>query len=500
MKIPDVARLGLHERLMTEGRAGTLDRRKSSLGSSRKAVTIQNRIAQRLETSKGDTKRQALLVIGMHRSGTSAIARMFNLLGAEISENLLPAGVGNELGHWEQADVLALHEEMLTSAGSSWDDLLGIKPSWFRSKTARDYGNAVAELIRSRFGSARLLVVKDPRIALFVPVWVEALSIVGVEPRFVLPFRHPLEVELSLKARYERVWDTKWPRGQGELLWLRYVLAAEKATRGHPRSFVLFDALLKNWRAETKRIASQVELDWPRRSRTAKLAIDEFLDRKHKHETVVGAGHNAQGQASAWFGRVFNQLLACVDDPQTGAEVFDGAELALSDATDLFVNLVTFFRNPMEVAQEARATVTQATQALAQARHDLAERDRTHAERDRTLAQARQTLAQAWHDLAERDRTLAERDRTLAQGTQVLEETQTALGRAKQAVVSRNRALVDLRQALVEAEASAKAHEEAASNYRAALRAIETSTTWRMAGLLRTFLTKLRSRLRASTL
>jgi hypothetical protein len=81
-----------------------------------------------------------------------------------------------------------------------------------------------------------------------------------------------------------------------------------------------------------------------------------------------------------------------------------------------------------------------------------------------------------------------------------LEETQTALGRAKQAVVSRNRALVDLRQALVEAEASAKAHEEAASNYRAALRAIETSTTWRMAGPLRTFLTKLRSRLRASTL
>ena len=43
-------------------------------------------------------------------------------------------------------------------------------------------------------------------------------------------------------------------------------------------------------------------------------------------------GHNAQEQASAWFGRVFNQLLACVDDPQTGAKVFDAAELALSDA------------------------------------------------------------------------------------------------------------------------------------------------------------------------
>jgi hypothetical protein len=403
---------------------------------------------------------------------------MLNLLGAEISENLLPAGVGNELGHWEQAEVLALHEEMLTSAGSSWDDLLGIKPSWFRSKAARDYGNALAELLRSRFGSARLLVVKDPRIGLLVPVWIEALSIVGVEPRFVLPFRHPLEVELSLKARHELVWDTKWPRGQGELLWVRYVLAAEKATRDYPRSFVLFDALLNNWRAEAKRIASQLELDLPRQSRTAKQAIDVFLDTKHKHENI-GAGDNVQEQASAWLARIFSQLLVCVDDPHTGTEVFDGAELALSHATDLFANYVIFFRNPMEVAQEARATITQATQALAQATQDLAARDQA-------LAQARQAVASRNRALVDLRQALAEAEAS----AQALVARDQALAQATQDLAARDQALAQATQDLA---ARDQAHEEAASNYRAALRAlraIETSTTWRMANPLRSVLTR----------
>jgi hypothetical protein len=433
-------------------------------------------------------KQRALLIVGMHRSGTSAVARMLNLLGAEISENLLPAGIGNELGHWEQAEVLTLHDEMLTSAGSSWDDLLGLKPSWFRSTAAQDYGKALAELIQSRFGSAPLFVVKDPRIGLFIPVWIAALSMLNVEPRFVLPFRRPLEVELSLKARHKLAWDSEWPTGQGELLWLRYVLAAEKMTRGYPRSFVLFDALLNNWRAEAKRIASQLKLDWPRQSRTVKLAIDRFLDAKHKHENI-GAGHSAHEEASAWFARVFNQLLVCVDDPRTGAEVFDCAELALSDASHLFANYVRFFRNPMQVAQldtelkrigsaleEARAAVTSRDQALAQGTQDLAARD--------------QALAQAAHDLVARDQALAQAANDLAARDRILEET-------KQVVISRNRALVDLGHALAEAEALAKTHEENASNYWASLRAIEesaraieTSTTWRLASPLRTVLTR----------
>ena len=50
----------------------------------------------------------ALLVLGMHRSGTSALTRVLNLLGVELGDRLMPAGDDNPLGFWEHADVVAV--------------------------------------------------------------------------------------------------------------------------------------------------------------------------------------------------------------------------------------------------------------------------------------------------------------------------------------------------------------------------------------------------------
>src|SRR5215469_14980748 len=66
--------------------------------------------------------RQAILVLGMHRSGTSALSRVLNLLGARLPSNLIPVepGVGNDAGHWESADFVVIHDGVLESNGSSW--------------------------------------------------------------------------------------------------------------------------------------------------------------------------------------------------------------------------------------------------------------------------------------------------------------------------------------------------------------------------------------------
>jgi hypothetical protein len=72
-------------------------------------------------------RRRAILVAGMHRSGTSALTRMVNLLGAALPEDLLPASRGNELGHWEPAKIVELHDKMLESAHSGWDNVFGVQ-------------------------------------------------------------------------------------------------------------------------------------------------------------------------------------------------------------------------------------------------------------------------------------------------------------------------------------------------------------------------------------
>lgn len=306
-----------------------------------------------------EAKRQAILVAGMHRSGTSVITRLFNLLGASLSENLLPASRGNELGHWESAEAVELHERMLRSAGSKWDSVFGIEPSWFQSPEAAELSDALAGFVRSDFDNAPIFAVKDPRLALFIPVWQRALGELGIEPRFVLPFRHPLEVAWSLATRQAHFEpDGMWPTGRGTLLWLRYVLAAERATRGQPRSFVRFDALLSDWQGEVERMSRQLGLTWPDRSAEANAEVDRFLDRERKHENVSAREDDASARISPWLDRVLDQLTACVDDPEAGRDVFDAAGQALGDATALFGDYVA--------AQDARlgSTITAANREL----------------------------------------------------------------------------------------------------------------------------------------
>ncbi len=63
-------------------------------------------------------ERTAIIVAGMHRSGTSVTTRIANLLGAELARDLIPAGIGNERGHWESRAVQTLHNDMLVALGS----------------------------------------------------------------------------------------------------------------------------------------------------------------------------------------------------------------------------------------------------------------------------------------------------------------------------------------------------------------------------------------------
>jgi hypothetical protein len=72
-----------------------------------------------------DAARRAVIVLGMHRSGTSALARVISLLGADLPNGLLKQGPENEAGFWESAKLVAIHDELLSSAGSSWDDWRG---------------------------------------------------------------------------------------------------------------------------------------------------------------------------------------------------------------------------------------------------------------------------------------------------------------------------------------------------------------------------------------
>src|SRR5690606_30890898 len=107
--------------------------------------------------------------LGMHRSGTSAVTRIFSLLGCDLPANLMGANKTNEAGHWESVPICQLNDRLLESAGSCWHDWQAFNPGWLRSPKAQTFREEALSVLEQEFGNSRLFVLKDPRICRLVP-------------------------------------------------------------------------------------------------------------------------------------------------------------------------------------------------------------------------------------------------------------------------------------------------------------------------------------------
>lgn len=201
--------------------------------------------------------RQAILVLGMHRSGTSALTRVLNLLGAALPKHVIGAALGNEAGHWEPERLVYLHEDMLAEAGSRWDDWRAFDPATLGSARVAYYKAEIERLITEEYGDAPLIVIKDPRICRFVPLYEEVLAELGFELLPVLCLRDPPAVADSLAAR------DGMSRNYGVLLWLRHVLDAVQATLGQKGAVLRYEDLLANPTTIMEQLSRDLAIQWP---------------------------------------------------------------------------------------------------------------------------------------------------------------------------------------------------------------------------------------------
>ena len=219
-----------------------------------------------------------ILVLGMHRSGTSAIARVLNLLGADLGSRLLPAVPDvNDAGFWEHADAVAIDEKLLLWHARPWHAVQ--PPPALGEHLARQARRDIAVLIGRDFAASPLWAIKDPRMSLLAPVWIDALAETGVSARVVVAVRHPDEVAASLHRR------DGLTRAHANLLWGLHFVEAVRASEGVPRALCDYAALLADWRGAVGRIGAALDVRWPIEPAEAATAIDAFLQpdqRRHR--------------------------------------------------------------------------------------------------------------------------------------------------------------------------------------------------------------------------
>lgn len=227
---------------------------------------------------QSSNRRQALLVIGMHRSGTSALTRVLNLHGAFLGADLLESAFDNEAGFWENRHVVDFHERLLAALGSSWDDPRPLRQGWLDEAVASGWKDELESLLRTQFEGAALWAVKDPRLCRLLPLWLKVLALLEVEPKLVFASRHPGEVVGSLIRR------NGLSGGAASLLWLRHLSEPMQATYGVARCMVGYDELLTDWRPVMARVARELDLAWPVAIADCSDEVDAHLRRDLRHQ------------------------------------------------------------------------------------------------------------------------------------------------------------------------------------------------------------------------
>jgi hypothetical protein len=251
----------------------------------------------------------AILVLGMHRSGTSAVAGALRLLGVTPPAHLIPATPDNPSGFGEANSILGTNDWILNEGATTWYECLRFDSAALDARTRATALTFIMLCLMSEFNGAPLKLIKDPRICLLLDLWLPALSAAGTSPVAMLVLRSPNEVADSLAAR-ERL-----PVAISAALWLRYMLAAEFATRFSPRHVVAYDDLLRDWRGTLELAGTRAGIKWPISLDKAAPRMSKFLDVRHRHfGGVVRPNTIGAMPFGVWLEEAYAALLALAQD------------------------------------------------------------------------------------------------------------------------------------------------------------------------------------------
>ncbi|MFM7677854.1 MAG: sulfotransferase family protein [Roseiflexaceae bacterium] len=219
-------------------------------------------------------------VLGMHRSGTSAVTRALNLMGVTLPGELMHNTQHNTSGHWEALDAVRIHDALFAANDYTWDDpLLPFDICTRNQHAATAAQHDIASFVGTHVPVDCISAIKDPRICHTLPLWLHALSEAHITTCAIIMVRNPLEVAASLTAR------DCMPQHIGLQLWLRYMLAAEQHTRNIPRVVVHYDKLIADWRGALAPVCALLDIALPAPASALAQQLDNFLSTNERHHT-----------------------------------------------------------------------------------------------------------------------------------------------------------------------------------------------------------------------
>ncbi|MDP1723447.1 MAG: rhamnan synthesis F family protein [Alphaproteobacteria bacterium] len=246
-------------------------------------------------------KKRIIVVLGMHRSGTSALTRGLKVLGVDLGDNFWPATSDNEKGFWEVPDIVLFNESLLkklnlTKNSNHYSSNIGfegmkIRPinrstfenkefnSYLRSDVFLSERQIAIDILKDKLKDDVVFGFKDPRVSILLPFWQSVFEELNLDDSYIISVRNPLNIAESLLKR------NNIPIDVSMLLWYKHILSSIVYTQDKKNVFVHYDDLLEDPKHQLDRISQFLLLPIPESS------LDELEEYSHNFLTSSLRNH-----------------------------------------------------------------------------------------------------------------------------------------------------------------------------------------------------------------
>ncbi|WP_218131736.1 glycosyltransferase [Nitrosospira multiformis] len=446
-------------------------------------------------------KKRLIIVLGMHRSGTSAITRGLQVMGVELGDNLMPAVENvNAKGFWEDLDIYALNNELLSLLGSDWHHLTAIGLKDVEALRKSGYFAKAVDLLCQKVEKKNVFGFKDPRVAKLLPFWKEVFIQCQFDTSYVLVVRHPLSVAKSLAKRDG--FDVE----KSYFLWLGHIIESLTSSAGMQRVLVDYDKLMLSPEFEINRIAKGLDLE----INPVELDsyITQFLDETLRHTAYDLNDLSLDDACPLLIREIYTELLNAtsdkilLDDPilKDKIEQWTNEWQRLKPILTLADRLSSL--NPLgkQIASLKQALVEHDGQIASLLEQALVERDGQIASLEQALVKhdgqivslLEQALVERDGQIASFEQALVERDGQIASFEQALIERDGQIASFEQALIERDGQIASLEQALIERDGQIASLEQATkeinndvAKLQQEITDILASTSWRISRPIR---------------
>lgn len=335
--------------------------------------------------------KKIVVMLGMHRSGTSAITRGLAALGVELGNSFIHTQEDNPKGYWEDADINALNIEALKELGLDWNSLRPLKESDFSSAAFDSLEPRALDVLRGKMADVPVFGFKDPRTTRLLPFWKRVFDDLNLEVGYIIASRNPLSVAKSLATR------NGFPHGITYALWLVHQTEAMINTEKTSRIVVDYDLFLDNPLSELKRIGEffsvgeGVAMDSPK----VKEFIDSFLDKGLRHASHQTDDMLNDSQIIEFVVEAFDRLSRMARreiDPNSPSEILYWRDLshkiAVFSPVFAYFDKMDAMRKEFEIAMrtEFDTTIAERDSRIASLENKISDLNWTISVRDEQIA------------------------------------------------------------------------------------------------------------------